>query len=155
MQLNMFDETIELTKQLEEGDESYLCNKCERRLPPQAFQGYALKVLRAMADPDVKTTSVGASGGNATCCKECKKEYYRSRNLATKKAPPKPKGDTFVCECCFNVRDIRLLRFDHDKVTDTFRGWICNNCNVAIGGLGDTVEGLQKAIDYLNGNNER
>lgn len=155
MQLNMFDETIELTRQLEEGDEAYTCNKCEQRLPPEAFHTYALNVLRAMADPDVKSTTVGSGGGNATCCKECKKEYNRSRNAANKKAPPKPTGDTFVCQCCFNVRDIKLLRFDHDNVTDSFRGWICNNCNVAIGGLGDTVEGVQKALDYLNRHNER
>ena len=55
---------------------------------------------------------------------------------------------------CFKVRDIRLLRFDHDSTTDKFRGWICNNCNAGMGNLGDTVEGLQKAIDYLNRHNE-
>ena len=154
MQLNMFDETIELTKQLEEGDESYICNKCERRLPPEAFYPYALKVHRAMADPNVKTTTVGGSGGNATCCKECKKEYNRSWYRAGRKAPPKPTGDTFVCACCLNVKDIRLLRFDHDNKTDKFRGWVCNNCNAGMGNLGDTVEGLQKAINYLNKHNE-
>lgn len=146
----MFDETTELTKKLEKGDEAYKCNKCERVLPPESFYPSALAVLRAMADPNVKTTTVGGSGGNATCCKECKREYSRSRHQAGKKAPPKPTGDTFVCECCFKVRDIRLLRFDHDTKTDKFRGWVCNNCNVGMGNLGDTVEGLQKAMDYLN-----
>jgi hypothetical protein len=42
------------------------------------------------------------------------------------------------------------LHVDHDHETGLVRGFICRNCNMALGKLGDTKEGLQKAIDYLN-----
>jgi len=38
---------------------------------------------------------------------------------------------------------------DHCHDTDVFRGWLCHRCNVGIGFLGDTLEGLNKAIAYL------
>jgi len=40
--------------------------------------------------------------------------------------------------------------FDHDPATHTFRGWLCQSCNVGLGNLGDNVEGVTKAIEYLN-----
>jgi hypothetical protein len=43
------------------------------------------------------------------------------------------------------------LVVDHCHATDQFRGLICNNCNIGLGLLGDTLAGLQKAIKYLLG----
>lgn len=41
------------------------------------------------------------------------------------------------------------LSIDHDHITGQIRGILCAPCNRAIGTLGDSVEGLQKAINYL------
>jgi hypothetical protein len=41
------------------------------------------------------------------------------------------------------------LCLDHNHETGKFRGWLCDNCNTGIGKLGDTVEGLERAIAYL------
>jgi hypothetical protein len=53
-------------------------------------------------------------------------------------------------------RSARLMCFDHDPQTHKFRGWICQNCNTAIGKLGDNLAGLMAAVRYLqssfNGN---
>jgi len=38
---------------------------------------------------------------------------------------------------------------DHNHDTGELRGILCNSCNRAIGGLGDTVEGVRKALTYL------
>ena len=38
---------------------------------------------------------------------------------------------------------------DHCHKTKKFRGWLCNQCNFSIGGLGDDVEGVIKALNYL------
>jgi len=54
------------------------------------------------------------------------------------------------CQCCGKTAE-RLV-FDHDHQTDGFRGWLCYQCNTAIGNLGDNIEGLQKAINYLSTN---
>lgn len=38
---------------------------------------------------------------------------------------------------------------DHDHVTGKVRGILCRTCNTAIGALGDSVEGLTLALNYL------
>jgi hypothetical protein len=54
-----------------------------------------------------------------------------------------------VCGLC--GRTDRRLVTDHDHVTNKFRGRLCSPCNQALGILGDTIEGLQRAVDYLRG----
>lgn len=54
------------------------------------------------------------------------------------------------CECCGKPpEDHRALAFDHCHDSGDFRGWLCDNCNVGIGKLGDTIEGVKKALAYL------
>lgn len=36
------------------------------------------------------------------------------------------------------------------RATGVFRGWLCQNCNRALGYVHDSVELLQKMIEYLN-----
>tara|TARA_R100000995_G_C3467418_1_gene116466 strand:- start:277 stop:723 length:447 start_codon:yes stop_codon:yes gene_type:complete len=38
---------------------------------------------------------------------------------------------------------------DHCHDTDTFRGWICGNCNTGIGGLKDSMDRVSNALKYL------
>ena len=38
---------------------------------------------------------------------------------------------------------------DHDHTTNKFRGWLCYQCNSAIGNLGDSIKGLTRALEYL------
>lgn len=53
------------------------------------------------------------------------------------------------CELCQKLPNKRALCLDHNHETGKFRGWLCDNCNTGIGKLGDTVEGLERAIAYL------
>lgn len=53
------------------------------------------------------------------------------------------------CDLCGKPPGKRRLCLDHCHKTGRFRGWLCDNCNGSLGHLGDTVEGLEKAIDYL------
>ena len=39
---------------------------------------------------------------------------------------------------------------DHDHKRGEFRGWICNDCNLALGRAGDSRERLQLLINYLD-----
>lgn len=41
------------------------------------------------------------------------------------------------------------LAVDHDHATGLVRGLLCHRCNRAIGALGDTVEGVRRALNYL------
>lgn len=58
------------------------------------------------------------------------------------------------CDCCSKIAKLVI---DHDHVLEdlgfpgdeTFRGWICYQCNNGIGNLGDDVAGVQQALNYL------
>lgn len=51
-----------------------------------------------------------------------------------------------LCPIC---KKERLLIYDHCHKTGAFRGWICQGCNTGLGNLGDNLEGLMKAVEYL------
>jgi hypothetical protein len=43
----------------------------------------------------------------------------------------------------------RRMNIDHDHETGKVRGILCSGCNTGLGHLGDNVEGLKKALHYL------
>jgi len=55
------------------------------------------------------------------------------------------------CACCGIHQNELTKKFavDHDHDTGLIRGLLCNNCNLAIGKLGDNLEGVMKALNYL------
>jgi hypothetical protein len=56
-----------------------------------------------------------------------------------------------ACECCGKPeRGGKALALDHDHATNEFRGWLCALCNTAIGKLGDSREGVLRALAYLD-----
>lgn len=90
-----------------------------------------------------------------TRCTPCRKMRDKQIEEIRKSAPPV----SLVCDCCglppnlgSNANLSRRqygLNLDHDPVNIKFRGWLCGPCNRAIGALGDTLEGLMKAVEYL------
>ena len=60
------------------------------------------------------------------------------------------------CEIC-GRRDVeqghrmRTLCLDHDHNTGLFRGWLCRQCNSALGLVKDNPVILERLIAYLNG----
>lgn len=55
------------------------------------------------------------------------------------------------CACCgIHQNELtRNLAVEHDHDTGLIRGLLCSNCNTGIGLLGDNIEGLMKAFNYL------
>jgi hypothetical protein len=53
-----------------------------------------------------------------------------------------------LCECCGQT-DTRALALDHCRETGVHRGWLCGECNMGIGKLGDNLRGVQRAVNYL------
>jgi hypothetical protein len=51
-----------------------------------------------------------------------------------------------LCQLC---RKPKRLGIDHSHKTGRFRGWLCHNCNTAIGLLSEDVELMERAIAYL------
>ena len=81
-------------------------------------------------------------------CKQCERRLSKQLREAKKSAPPKPQN----CQCCSKLTDNLVV--DHDHNTGQFRGWLCRRCNLGIGKLGDTVESLQNALNYLSNGNQ-
>ncbi len=112
------------------GSPTIVCRHCNTEKPKEAFRLYR----RATGDHrDCRSTS----------CKQCQKYNNDIVTKIRKTAPEKPDA----CQCCGGVAHRLVL--DHCYKTETFRGWICHHCNLSIGHLGDNIEGLRMAINYL------
>lgn len=61
------------------------------------------------------------------------------------------------CACCKSIdpKSEQGWCIDHEHETKVVRGILCAQCNRGIGFLGDTLEGVQKAVDYLAAHNAR
>jgi len=80
--------------------------------------------------------------------------YFHSLSDAKKREylglpePSRPRPE--ACENCGRVATAaRKLALDHCHATGKFRGWLCTKCNTGIGSLGDSIDGLKKALNYL------
>lgn len=87
-------------------------------------------------------------------CKVCYKKVLKSKSAAKKKAkelgiPYKAPPGTLCAICKKHGKKGNELVFDHCHEKDIFRGYIHNSCNRSVGSLGDDVEGLLRALNYL------
>lgn len=87
-------------------------------------------------------------------CPDCGLLDSQGKNQAIKlakslgipyKAPPGT-----CCALCGKPEGSQSLVFDHCHKTNTFRGYLHNSCNRSMGVLGDDVEGLMRALNFLN-----
>lgn len=109
-----------------------------------------------------------ASDGKASSCKECNnanfrkryatKEYKKSHaayrrlkryGITNEQYEQRLKDCNNSCEICGVSFTTAKLHVDHCHETGKFRGLLCSCCNTALGGLGDNIEGLMRAINYL------
>jgi len=94
---------------------------------------------------DMFHKQLGNKTGIDTRCKACAhKDRKFLKELRNKLIHTIPE----VCNCCDKPSNKPLV-VDHCHETLKFRGWLCESCNHGIGKLGDNIEGVQKALDYL------
>jgi len=106
----------------------YECKGCQETLPVTAFGGHHIN-----------------SNGVYTLlnkCRRCQSSEKNETNKVRRKAPP----ETSHCDCCHKKTKLQV---DHLHGTATFRGWLCTNCNVGTGKLGDNLRGVLQAAIYL------
>ena len=82
-------------------------------------------------------------------CKECLREYQIGLRQVRKTVQLRGVFSEKYCECCGVSENKRKIVLDHCKHTLKFRGWLCHTCNIAIGGLGDDIQSVRKALLYL------
>ena len=84
-------------------------------------------------------------------CKVCRSAGGRADSSAAQKIMKKMKMKRpelgTPCDNC--GKTTQKLVFDHCHETNVFRGWLCYQCNTSIGNLGDNIEGLERALNYL------
>lgn len=103
---------------------------------------------------------------SSSYCKPCGAEYAKEAR-ARRKAKlgttmmPSALSKNYDCtteeyaermatsSCCEVCSSTHRLQYDHCHDSMGFRGVLCWDCNSAIGKLGDNVEGLTKALEYL------
>lgn len=83
--------------------------------------------------------------GKTWRCNEGAKEYRRYNGYGKVKYKD-GRVNPRVCDLCSNT--IRVA-YDHNHKTGEFRGWLCINCNTALGLVHDSIEHLEKLIAYL------
>lgn len=93
-------------------------------------------------------------------CRDCTKTA--GKGLADAKRAAKKVGiattpsEHDVCAICNKKGDDRhCLVFDHDHVSNKFRGWLCDPCNRSMGGQGDKLETLTTRFAYICRTDER
>lgn len=79
-------------------------------------------------------------------CRECrlKKKPIDSNAKKYFERPAK-----LECPICEDVVDGKYARLDHCHETGRIRGWLCDNCNTALGKMKESTHVLQRAIDWL------
>src|SRR5277367_6317278 len=107
------------------------CTRCKIVKPLEEFS-------------ELKNGALGRAARCKSCICEIGREYTR-KNREGKASRERPE----VCDCCGEVPQRRALHWDHDHATDSFRGWLCHGCNIALGSVKDDSAKLLKLIDYL------
>jgi hypothetical protein len=73
------------------------------------------------------------------------RKSWRKRTGVPEPTRPAPKA----CESCGRVPRKNILVVDHCHSSGRFRGWLCRVCNLALGGLGDDLIGVERLRRYL------
>ena len=108
------------------------CIRCEKIRPIGEFE-------KKKSERNIRNVCIGCRKRNNKKAAHLKRAWLKT-NVKPSLGTP--------CACCKNTK--RKLVFDHCHEKNVFRGWICNRCNTAIGQLGDTLEGVMKAVRYLS-----
>ena len=77
-------------------------------------------------------------------CRHCIKKQAKIRNNLKKLHPKPPPGPCPICG-----EHTVAWRLDHCHKTDTFRGFLCDGCNTALGKFKDDPAVVQHALTYL------
>lgn len=91
-------------------------------------------------------------------CRDCSKNYmiHKKKSVMQIKKqgisrPIPSKANPYKCDnCSKDIVTTKTLQLDHCHLTGKFRGWLCKECNISLGNLGDSIEGLFKTVKYLN-----
>ena len=132
---------------IKEGDETKECRQCKKIKPLHLFRD-ARKTLKNLVGESKRAT-----------CSKC--DSYNSKiSSALKILHPMPTSDTYACPICTKTakelssngrwrKSVWCL--DHCHITNKFRGWICQSCNLGLSRFYDSISIFKRGIKYLEG----
>ena len=115
--------------------ERYKADQRERRRAPEALAAAYERHKKRWEDPEYRAKDADRKWTTTLISYGLTKESY----------------STLVdngCQICGNLK-AAAYHLDHDHTTGAFRGLLCSKCNNGLGMLGDNIEGLQIALNYL------
>jgi len=91
------------------------------------------------------------ANNHRTVCKSCRSIHRRISRITNAHYDSLLQDQNSSCAICgiHTSETQKGLVVDHNYETRTVRGLLCNNCNVALGLLQDSVIYLSSAIEYL------
>jgi hypothetical protein len=95
-----------------------------------------------------KPTKIRYSRGTLASRKYLLKKHYNLSLEDYNLILSAQKSSCAICEAHETTLN-SWLSVDHDHSNGTVRGLLCRKCNTGLGGFRDSVENLQKAIEYL------
>lgn len=118
-----------------------ICTKCNKSLSENCFH---------------KRTYSSGNVGYQHKCKKCssaeRRKYYKPHEFMRRKfkLTEEQYDDLMKNENC-QICNVELTKkcIDHCHSTNKIRGVLCNNCNTALGLVGDNINILQSMIEYL------
>ena len=126
--------------QLVQKTESKKCNKCGEHRPIDQYRKN-------------KKCRGGIEGTCHTCHSERVRDHHLRKNYGITIEEYNQMFDLQQGQCaCCGIHQIELtnaLAVDHNHDTMAIRGLLCSNRNSGIGQLGDNIEGVRKALKYL------
>lgn len=141
------------------------CNKCAVEKPlSQFYKGKGCKDgHRGDCKECTKKASTKYVQDNFNEVARYKKAWYDSRastvvdknrfaqlGVTAEEYAARGEAQKGLCAICGKVCSTgRRLAQDHCHVTGKIRDLLCHSCNTSLGGFKDSIEVLQKAIDYL------
>jgi len=78
-------------------------------------------------------------------CRSCIKQQSKIRASLKARFPAPPPGNCPICQ-----KHTSRWVLDHCHTSETFRGYICDRCNLGLGKFYDDPEILAAALKYLN-----
>ena len=122
-----------------------VCSMCNQELPDTSFH---------------KRTYSSGSIGLQPKCKKCstnnRRQYYKPHEFMRRKfSLTEDQYNNLMSNTNCQICDVELTKkcIDHCHITNKIRGVLCNNCNTALGLVGDNILVLEEMIKYLNKHN--
>jgi hypothetical protein len=118
------------------GEDGRVCATCGRTFPASAF-------------PVANRSNTGSCIYRPDC-RQCHNDHkeYRQRFRDQGRYDVEFRRQGGACKCCKRT-DVGVLHVDHNHKTMTFRGLLCESCNVGGGKLGGVEQALRWALYLL------